>query len=169
MTRARLGRGIRAVALTTLLPFQHTGAQRAPSTPAVPRFRPSIRADAILDRDPGAQLAVGVAVAGAYNVRIGLDAGAGGVRRAGGWVSAGRLELLARILTDPFRTTRWALSAGGGIGQHFECKATPRTVAIVTIGVDGPSDGGWVPGVEIGLGGGVRAGVAFRRAPRGQR
>ena len=169
MTRARLGRGIGALALTALLPHLSASAQRASSPAPAGRFRPSVRVDAMLDRDPGAQLAVGVAVAAAYSVRIGLDAGKGGVQRSGGWVPAGRLELLARVLTDPFRKARWALSAGGGIGQHYERNASPRTLAIVTIGVDGPSDGNWVPGVEIGLGGGVRAGVVLRRAPRGQR
>ena len=155
--------------LAACCPLHVLSAQAALPPSRVARFRPVIRADAIVDRDPGAQLALGLAVAGAFNVRIGLDVGAGGVRRPSGAVAAGRVDLIARVLSDPFRKSRWALSGGGGIGQRFERGGEPRTVAIVALGLDGPSDGTWVPGVEIGLGGGVRVGFALRRAPRSQR
>jgi hypothetical protein len=125
--------------------------------------------DALLDRDPGAQVGVGVATPVDYNVRLAVDAGVGGVRRVDGTAAAGRLDLTVRWLSDPFRQTRWAINAGGGIGERFEARRGPRTVAIVSLGLEGPSDGAWVPGVEVGLGGGARAGVTLRRAPRRQR
>ena len=155
--------------LLSLAPFSSGTAQRTVAPQRASAFRPAIRADAIIDRNAGGQIALGVAVATAYNVRLGLDAGAGGVHRAAGWVPTGRLDLIARVLSDPFRQSRWALSAGGGVGQLIGRDARPRTVAIVTLGIDGPSDGAWVPGVEVGLGGGLRVGVTFRRAPLGQR
>ena len=158
-----------ALTLLSLAPFATCSAQRTVEPQRASVFRPAIRADAIIDRDAGGQIALGVAVATAYNVRLGLDVGAGDVRRATGWASTGRLDLIARVLSDPFRKSRWALSAGGGIGQLVERDARPRTVAIVTVGVDGPSDGAWVPGVELGLGGGFRVGVTFRRATLGLR
>lgn len=133
------------------------------------RLRPAIRVDAVVDRDLGAQLGLGVAIASAYNVRLGLDAGVGSVRRADAWTAAGRVDLLARWLSDPFRRSRWGLNAGCGIGQRFESRRTTSTVVIVTLGIEGPSDGRWVPGVELGMGGGVRAGFTFRRAPVAQR
>lgn len=129
------------------------------------RWRPSIRADAIIDRDPGAQLAIGLAIPVAYNVRIGVDVGGGGVQRNAAWEPAGRVDLLACWLTDPFRESRWRIHGGGGVGLRVESGQDARVVAIVTLGVDGPSDGTWVPGVELGLGGGVRAGLTLRRAP----
>ncbi len=145
-------------------------AQRAQSAVRPPRVRPSLRADAILARESGAQLGAGLAVAAAYNLRLGLDAGIGGVRRADGGVdAAGRVDLLARWLSDPFRQSKRAIHAGGGVGVLVRQGAAPRPVAIVTLGIEGTSDGPWVPGVEVGLGGGVRAGVTLRRAPARQR
>jgi len=145
-------------------------AQRAQAAQRLARFRPSVRVDAILGQDAIGQVAGGMAIAAAYNVRVGLDAGIGGVRRPnGGAQAAGRVDLLARWLSDPFRQSRRALHAGGGIGILFEQGRAPRPVAIVTLGLEGTSDGPWVPGVEIGLGGGVRAGLTLRRAPARQR
>ncbi len=158
-----------AAALVTVAPLTTCDAQRTAPAARQSRWRPSIRADAILDRDPGAQFGIGLALASAYNVRLGLDAGAGGAQRPGGWTSAGRLDVLGRWLSDPFRQSRWGINAGGGIGERVEVGRKPTTVAIVTLGLEGPSDGAWVPGVEIGLGGGVRAGITFRRAPLRQR
>jgi hypothetical protein len=140
----------------------------APATPTV-RWRTALRADAIIDRDVGAQLAIGVAVPAQYNVRLALDVGAGGVRRSDTWRSMGRADLLARWLSDPFRQSRWGINAGGGVGVLFEDAREARVVAIVTVGVEGASDGRWVPGVELGLGGGVRVGVTMRRAPTRRR
>ena len=133
------------------------------------RWRPSLRADAIIDRDPGVQLALGVAIAAAYNTRISIDAGIGGANRPDGWATAGRVDLMARILADPFRQSRWGAYAGGGIGLHPEARRRPAIVGIIALGIEGPSDGTWVPGVELGLGGGVRAGVTLRRAPMRRR
>ncbi len=141
------------------------GAQRAPVATGAARVRPAFRADAILDRDVGAQVAAGLVVAAAYNVRLALDAGIGAVQRPVATRTAGRVDLLARWLSDPFREAKWGLNAGGGVGLHLEQARAPRPVAIVTLGVEGPSDGVWVPGVEVGLGGGVRAGFTLRRAP----
>ncbi|MDZ7631250.1 MAG: hypothetical protein U5K74_07860 [Gemmatimonadaceae bacterium] len=144
-------------------------AQRQPADQRPIRWRTTLRADAIIDRDPGAQLGLGLAIPAAYNVRLGVEAGAGGVQRRGGWSPIGRVDLLGRWLSDPFRQSRWAIHAGGGVGVLLEEQRAPRPVAIVTLGVDGPSDGAWVPGVEVGLGGGVRAGLTLRRASRRSR
>jgi len=165
-------RGLRGASLAVallLLPAV-TQAQRAAPPNRPSRFRPAIRADAILARDAGAQVAMGVVAAAAYNLRLGIDVGVGGVRRqAGGVEGTGRVDLLARWLSDPFRQAKRALHAGGGIGVLFEEGAAPRPVAIVTVGIEGTSDGAWVPGVEVGLGGGVRVGFTLRRAPARQR
>ena len=141
----------------------HLAAQHAASPVPVRRVFPSVRADLLLDRDVGAQVAVGGAVAAAYNVRLAADAGVGGVRRAARWEPAGRLDLLARWLSDPFRQSRWGINAGGGIGIRVEADRAPRTVAIVTVGVEGRGDGRWVRGVEAGMGGGFRVGLTLRR------
>jgi hypothetical protein len=158
-----------ALLMVATLSARSLGAQRAQPVPSVSRWRPAFRIDALIDRDPGAQAAISLSVPADYNVRLSLDAGVGGVRRSAGWATSGRLDLLGRWLSDPFRQSRWGLNAGGGIGEQFERGRPPRTVAIITLGVEGPSDGAWVPGVELGLGGGVRAGFTLRRAPARQR
>lgn len=159
-TPARVVRVLLGCAL--VLPMLVGAQPVAPSAPAR-RVVPSVRADLMLDRDVGAQVALGGAVAAAYNVRLAVDAGVGGVRRASQWAPAGRLDLLARWLSDPFRQSRWGINAGGGIGVRVEADRTPRTVAIVTVGVEGGGDGRWVPGVEAGMGGGFRVGLTLRR------
>jgi hypothetical protein len=141
------------------------GAQRAGAGTRPPRLRAEFRLDAILARDNGAQIGGGLIAAPQYNVRMAAIAAVGGVRRADGGVQpAGRVDLVGRWLTDPFRQSRRAIQAGGGIGLLFAQGAAPRPVAIVTVGVEGKGDGPWVPGVEVGLGGGVRLGVTLRRA-----
>lgn len=153
------------------LTLPHTArAQRAAAPqPPMMRARPTLRLDAIVDRDARVQAAAGVALRAAYNVRLAVDAGAGAIRRDGVWQPAGRVDLLVRWLTDPFRERRLGLHAGGGIGLQLERSRVPRPVAIVTVGVEASGDGTWVRGVEVGLGGGVRVGMSLRRAPRGQR
>ena len=130
---------------------------------------PAMRADLFFARDPGAQLAVGLIASPAYNIRAQLDVGAGGVARASGWAAAGRADLLLRWVSDPFRRARWALHAGGGVGVAVESSRAPQPLAIVTLGVEGPAKGRWLPGVELGLGGGVRLGLTMRRVRPGRR
>lgn len=138
-------------------------AQQRP--PTAQRLRASLRVDALVDADPATQVGVGVFTRSAYNVRTGLDLGVGAVSRGGDWRSAGRADLIARWLSDPFRQGRWALHAGGGVGLRVERRAVPQTVAIVLLGVErrGARDAAWVPGVEIGLGGGLRLGATLRQ------
>jgi hypothetical protein len=138
-------------------------AQRSQPRVQTARVQPTLRADLILDRDVGAQLAGGMSVAAAHNVRLALDAGAGGVSRASGWQATGRFDALARWLSDPFRQSRWAISGGGGVGLRVAQHASPRAVAVLFAGLDAPARGTWVPGIELGLGGGVRIGMTLRR------
>jgi hypothetical protein len=161
---ARCRAAMLVVAALLLVPAA-ARAQRAAAASAPQRVRPGVRVDAFLGRDPGAQVAAGAALVAAYNLRVGLDVGGGAVRRRSAWQPTGRVDLLARWLSDPFRESRWAINAGGGVGLQVERGRSPTPVAIVTLGVEGPSDGRWVPGVELGLGGGVRAGLTLRRAP----
>ncbi|HYW51786.1 MAG TPA: hypothetical protein VE861_14320 [Gemmatimonadaceae bacterium] len=158
-----------AIMLVTLAVVPAAVAQRAPAVQPAMRIRPTLRLDAVADRDPGAQVAGGLALRAAYNVRLAVDAGAGTVQRGDTWRGSGRVDLLVRWLADPFRESRWGLSGGGGVGMQFEQARAPRPVAIVTVGIEGRGDGTWVPGVELGLGGGARVGFTLRRAPRGQR
>ena len=163
ITGARLVSAL--VGCGTLFTSLPANAQRAAPRAATSRVVvPAVRADLLLDRDAGAQLAAGAAIAVAYNLRLAADLGVGGVRREMNWRPTGRLDLLVRWLSDPFRQSRWAINAGGGIGVRVEADRTSRTVAIVTIGVEARGDSRWVRGVEAGMGGGFRLGATLRRS-----
>jgi hypothetical protein len=144
-------------------------AQRVLPAERVHTLLPAFRTDIFVGTAVGAQVAAGLIVAPAYNVRLQLDLGAGGVPRASGWVSAGRAEFLMRWVSDPFRRSRWAVHAGGGAGVAFESLRAARPLAVVTLGLEGPVHGRWQPGIELGLGGGVRAGLTLRAVRPGRR
>ena len=74
-----------------------------------------------------------------------------------------RADVLARLLLDPFRQQRWALSIGGGLS----IRRTTYLAAIVDL--EGPPVGGLMPALQVGVSGGMRAGLVFRRAMRGRR
>ncbi|MCC7055404.1 MAG: hypothetical protein IT355_19175 [Gemmatimonadaceae bacterium] len=142
------------------------GGQRVgPVVPRPSRLQPTLRADLLAGTDPAVQLAAGLQVSAAYNVRIAVESGVGAVSRPEGWRRSGRVDLLLRWLADPFRASRHGLNAGGGLGLLVEDGRAPRPVAILTVGMDGSGTGHWLKGVELGLGGGVRAGLTLRRAP----
>lgn len=138
-------------------------AQQVAPRPERAVLYPSLRTDLLIGRDLGAQAAVGAVLVSAYNVRLQADAGYGGVSRDVGWTQTGRIDLVTRWLSDPFRASRWGINLSGGVGLGVEERRRATAVAIVALGVEGPSDGAWVPGVEVGLGGGVRAGFTLRR------
>jgi hypothetical protein len=154
-----------ACALLLALTATPCAAQRVAAPAARPsRIQPTFRADVIVADRWSVQGAAGVQIATAYNVRVAADAGVGAVSRATGWHAAGRMDVLLRWLSDPFRESRWALNAGGGLGLNLEDSRRVRPVAIVTVGLDAPAGARWLRGVEVGLGGGVRAGVTLRRS-----
>jgi hypothetical protein len=161
---ARVRRLICLLACAPAAAFAQRAAQARPSP-----LRAAYRVDAIVDRDVSVQAAFGAAIVSSYNTRVGLDLGLGGVARHGSVRAAGRADLLSRWLSDPFGQSRWGLNAGGGVGVRAEQGAAPRFVALVVLGLEGRSGGRWVPGGELGFGGGIRIGVTAKRAPRNRR
>lgn len=113
-------------------------------------------------------------------VRAGLVAGGGVTRRERAGeaglepvdesVGSARAEVVARFvvdpLADPFRPgptrPRWLLYGGAGGGVLVTRGDRPQTRVFVALGVAGPDQGGWRPALELGLGGGVRVGLALR-------
>lgn len=134
-----------------------------PAALGAQRLQPEVRVDAIGPRPYALHAGAGVVVPLGTYVRV--SAGAGwGIRLAGGaarreW----RGDLLARVTLDPFRRQRWALSVGGGITVRH------RAWLAAVVDLEGPALGAVVPAVQIGLGGGLRAGVVLRRAMEGRR
>jgi hypothetical protein len=90
-------------------------------------------------------------------------------------VGSARGEVIARFLLDPFRESRYGLSIGGGIGiSNSEGLLTPpkppdgirsvrwRPYLAVVVDLETKKTAGWTPAVQIGLGGGMRIGLALR-------
>jgi hypothetical protein len=86
-----------------------------------------------------------------------------------------RADFISRFSLDPFRQSRWAPYGGAGLSGRFRSTADGGSKAylLVFLGLEGPLPygqvSGWVPAVELGLGGGARIGLILRRGINGRR
>lgn len=134
-------------------------------------FQSELRLDAIFARSSAVQASYGFTVPASLYVRSGLVAGIG-VGRHG---VEGRTDLIARFSLDPFRQSRWAPYAGAGLSGRYrsELDGGSRAYLLVFVGFEGPlplgERAGWVPALEVGLGGGGRVGVIMRRGINARR
>lgn len=161
----------RAVALTILAlcgASRVAHAQARGQQPAA-RIQPEVRADYIGSRAAAAHLGFGLNVPAATYVRLGVVGALGQAWSGGDATIAGRVDGLIRFVVDPLRESRWAPYAAGGIGGIYDGSEKWRGVLVGALGMEGPVSGHVVPAFEVGFGGGVRVGVAFRRAMRGRR
>jgi hypothetical protein len=143
-------------------------AAPAPTAAQQVAFQPPVQFEARLDLlggpPAGVQVAAGANVAADYYLRIGADVAAGVAARGGAAVASGRVDVAARYLLDPFHEFRWGPYAGGGFTTQWNRVAGWRGDLLLLVGVEGPAHRGWRTSVELGLGGGARLGVVFRRA-----
>ena len=141
-----------------------------PAQQASPRLVPEVRLDAIGASPATVQGAVGVEIPAGWYVRVGVLAGAGASIDADDPGAAGRLDILARFLFDPFRQSRWGFSAGGGISLLAREGDHVRPQLLVALDLEGRrSASGVTPSIQVGLGGGVRAGIGLRWSGKGTR
>jgi hypothetical protein len=128
-----------------------------------------VRVD-VLGSDPTAvQLGAGVALPLGIYARLGLAAGAG-VGLGDATVGSGRAEGIVRFLLDPFAQSRWGVSGGAGLAVRHDAGVGTRASLTLVVDVEGrPRAGGWIPALQLGLGGGVRGGLVLRRVTRGWR
>lgn len=129
-----------------------------------PRAQWEVRADGRFGASRAARFGAGVNVPAGYYVRLGAAAGLGPVRQDRRTVAGAQVEAVARYLLDPFREIRWGPYAGAGVSASWEDTARWRGHLVALIGLEGPERGRWRTAVELGLGGGLRAGVVMRRA-----
>jgi len=161
LTAAVLGSGLLALLQMVATPGDAPAQTQQPVVSATPaRFDPEFRLDAIVARVSAVQAGVGVTMVTGTYVRSGIVGGLGFSRDG----LSGRIDGLARFHFDPFRQSRWAPYGGGGISGRFERGAGARAYLLLLAGIDGPLKGGMTPSFEMGLGGGARIGVIFRRA-----
>ena len=166
MSLRRAGRAI--VASAALLAMAPTVAraqrQRVP-------IAPEVRLDVLGGRPASVQGAAGVVIPSGNYVRIGVLAGVGAtVERDGVSGAAGRVDVLARFLLDPFRQSRWGFSAGAGVSLRADPGERVRPQLLAALDVEGRrARRGFTPSVQIGLGGGVRGGIGLRWSDRRSR
>ena len=132
---------------------------------------PELRLDVIGARPTSVQGAVGVEIPAGTYMRVGVLGGAGAT--IDGDESsrvAGRVDVLARFLLDPFRQARWGFSAGAGVSLRADPGEKVRPRLLAAIDLEGRrSSAGLSPSVQLGLGGGVRGGVGLRWSGRSAR
>lgn len=159
----------RAATVAALIVLAAASPARAqqPRTP----IAPELRLDIIGTRPTSVQGAVGVEMPAGYYVRVGLLAGAGPtIDRDGATRAAGRVDVLARFLIDPFQQSRWGFSAGAGVSLRADPGERVRPRLLVAVDLEGRrTRRGLTPAVQVGLGGGVRGGVGLRWSGRGAR
>ena len=151
----------RSGALVLLLARALTG-QDAVFTP---HAQWELRTQTIVARTTVVSMAAGVNVPAGTFLRVGLSAGAGSTLRTPGGVEW-RADVVTRYLLDPFREVRRGLYAGAGLTMAWGPHDRARADLLVVAGIEGPDVHGWRPSAELGLGGGARAGLVFRRARR---
>lgn len=135
-----------------LLAGAQAGAQEA--TP----LQAEVRLDAMTGAAWAVQAGAGVTAPLGTYVRFGVVGGLG----PGADGMTGRGDLFARFTLDPFRQRRWAPYGAGGVSARFG--GGSRNYLLLLAGVEGPARRGVAPAVEVGFGGGFRAGVILRRA-----
>ena len=135
------------------------------------RLQSETRLDAIFARTSAVEAAYGVTVPAGIYMRSGLVAGIGAGRHG----VEGRTDFVVRFSLDPFRQSSWAPYAGAGLSGRYRSKLDGGSHAylLVFLGTEGPlplgKAPGWVPALEVGLGGGARVGLILRRGVQGRR
>jgi len=160
---------VTAIVLSGVLAAPSDAHAQSASGPSPRRFQPEARADFIGARAAAAHVGAGVSVPASTYVRLGMVVAAGQAWSDGEAGVAGRVDGLVRFVVDPLREFRWAPYASGGLSAIYDRAEDWRAVIVGVLGIEGPAARGVVPAVEIGFGGGVRVGVAIRRAMTGRR
>jgi hypothetical protein len=162
------------IALTALaalaLPYAGHAQQATRRAPA----RAEVRVDYLGPRPHAMQAGVGVNFAAGTYVRLELVGAGGASWHDNRSATSVRGDVIARFAFDPFRERRWGLSAGGGLsarydGDAFDGPRRWRALIALVLDLEGPRAGRVAPAFQLGLGGGVRAGVVVRWADAGRR
>jgi len=135
------------------------------------KFQNEVRIDGLFARTGAVHAGYGITIPSGIYVRTGLVGGFGAGRHG----AEGRTDFIARFSLDPFRQSRWAPYAGAGLSGRYRSKLDggSRAYLLVLLGLEGSpplgARAGWVPAVEVGLGGGARVGLVLRQGILGRR
>lgn len=122
------------------------------------------RVDVIAATTSSVQGGVALNVPAGLYVRLGGAAAGGGAWRDGDARSAGRVDLFARFLLDPFGQSRLGLYGVGGLSAMHDGFEGWRPRVLAGIGLESSVRNGRAWGGELALGGGVRVALFVRGA-----
>ena len=149
------------------------GAQQAPT---LPRMTNEARVDVRWSRDNSVELGWSLIIPTSLYLRTAATAAGGYVYRDERWMRESRYEVTTRFLLDPFRQARYGLSLGGGVGVTNsdglfgdpnvlgERKQRWRPYLAVFGDLELRRTGGLTPALQVGVGSGIRFGLAVRTA-----
>ncbi|HET9424071.1 MAG TPA: hypothetical protein VFO55_01770 [Gemmatimonadaceae bacterium] len=171
-------RTFRGVMLGAVLLAGLAGARRLPaqSGPPLPRLMNEGRVDARWSRSNSVELGWSLIIPSSVYVRSALTAAGGYVRRDQRWMRESRYEATTRFLLDPFRQARYGLSVGGGVGLTNSDglfgepdvlgirKQRWRPYLAAFADLELRKAPGLTPALQVGIGSGVRVGIAVRSA-----
>ena len=122
--------------------------------------------DAAISDRTAVYLGAGILFPFGTYLRSGLVAGAGVTDGRGSF----RLDFTNAFHVDPFRESRWGPYGGGGISVRHDVEGgRTNPVLFVFLGLEGPLKNGRAPAFEMGIGGGIRAGIIIRTAQPNRR
>jgi hypothetical protein len=158
------------VAMSMLMMPRVTHAQdRAPT-------RPELRIDATSATVQRLELGAGAAIPLGTYVRLALLAGGGlarddrsGSPTRGDRVAAARADVVARFQFDPFHQSVRGVYTGSGLSYLASKGERGHVYLTLLAGLELRDRGHVAPAIELGLGGGVRLGIALRRTADGRR
>jgi hypothetical protein len=133
--------------------------------------RPELKIEGTTGRPRALQMIGTVAIPLGNYVRLGLGAG-GGVARVDSSsrsIGSARGDVTIRFLLDPYRESRWGLSAGGGLTVRHEEGYGTRGYLAILLDLEAPPSGRLVHAIQVGLGGGARVGLVVRGTREGRR
>jgi hypothetical protein len=142
-------------------------AAGVPSTTAAQRprwFQRELRGDAIAARTFTSHIAGALSTPLGTYVRGSLALGGGSTWHDRASSFSARLDATGRFMLDPFRQHRWAPYGLAGASVRYDEFDDWQPMLMIGVGVEGPAKRGIVPAFELGLGGGVRIGIALRQA-----
>lgn len=130
---------------------------------------PEARLDVIEADATAIHAGVGLGFPIGVYVRPAILLAAGPATNGDVWRTSVRMDAVARFLLDPLRESSLGLYGAGGVSALHDPWGHWRGVITLALGLELPARAGGVWAVEVGLGGGVRLGVALRRLRPGRR
>jgi hypothetical protein len=126
------------------------------------------RLDFIAGRSTAAQMGAALSLGSGYG-RLFFAAGLGAAWKDGARHVSSRVDIGGRFLLDPLQESRWGLYGTGGLSVLNDGHRRWRGLLVAGVGLEFPSRGRGVWAAEVGLGGGLRLGIALRQSRRGRR